>query len=61
MRCQVLATGPADRQETASLFFVEAINAARRRVWITTPYFVPDEAVFAALRLAVMRGASKQR
>jgi cardiolipin synthase A/B len=56
MRCQVLATGPADRQETASLFFVEAINAARRRVWITTPYFVPDEAVFAALRLAVMRG-----
>jgi cardiolipin synthase len=56
MRCQVLATGPADHQETASLFFVEAINAARRRVWITTPYFVPDEAVFAALRLAVMRG-----
>nr|WP_246257684.1 cardiolipin synthase [Pararobbsia alpina] len=56
MRCQVLATGPADLQETASLFFVEAINAARRRVWITTPYFVPDEAVFAALRLAVMRG-----
>jgi cardiolipin synthase A/B len=56
MRCQVLATGPADRQETASLFFVEAINAARQRVWITTPYFVPDEAVFAALRLAVMRG-----
>ncbi len=56
MRCQVLATGPADRQETASLFFVEAINAARERVWITTPYFVPDEAVFAALRLAVMRG-----
>jgi cardiolipin synthase len=56
MRCQVLTTGPADRQETASLFFVEAINAARRRVWITTPYFIPDEAVFAALRLAVMRG-----
>ena len=56
LRCQVIATGPADRQETASLFFVEAINAARRRVWITTPYFIPDEAVFAALRLAVMRG-----
>ncbi len=24
--------------------------------WITTPYLVPDEAVFSALRLAVMRG-----
>ncbi|RKP54883.1 hypothetical protein D7S86_13360 [Pararobbsia silviterrae] len=56
VRCQVIATGPADRQETASLFFVEAINAARHRVWITTPYLIPDEAVFAALRLAVMRG-----
>ncbi|WP_213878047.1 cardiolipin synthase [Pseudomonas sp. dw_358] len=54
--CQVLATGPADAQETCSLFFVEAIHAANERVWITTPYFIPDEAVFAALRLAVLRG-----
>jgi cardiolipin synthase len=54
--CQVLASGPADAQETCSLFFVEAIHAATARVWITTPYFIPDEAVFAALRLAVLRG-----
>ena len=54
--CQLLATGPADSQETCSLFFVEAIHAATQRVWITTPYFIPDEAVSAALRLAVMRG-----
>ncbi|UVJ46685.1 cardiolipin synthase [Pseudomonas sp. LS1212] len=54
--CQVLATGPADPQESCSLFFVEAIHAATERVWITSPYFIPDEAVFAALRLAVMRG-----
>src|SRR6202012_5587525 len=56
MHCLVIPTGPADRQETCSLFFVEAINAARERVWITTPYLVPDEAVFAALRLAALRG-----
>jgi cardiolipin synthase A/B len=56
MFCLVMPTGPADRQETCSLFFVEAINAARRRLWITTPYLVPDEAVFSALRLAVLRG-----
>ncbi|MCO8309819.1 cardiolipin synthase [Pseudomonas mandelii] len=54
--CQLLATGPADSYETCSLFFVEAIHAATERVWITTPYFIPDEAVFAALRLAVLRG-----
>ena len=54
--CQFLASGPADSYETCSLFFVEAIHAANHRVWITSPYFVPDEAVFAALRLAVLRG-----
>lgn len=54
--CQVLASGPADSQETCSLFFLDAIHAAQERVWITSPYFVPDEAIFAALRLAVLRG-----
>jgi len=52
----IAATGPADLQETCSLFFVTLIHAARRRLWITTPYFVPDLAVMAALRLAVFRG-----
>jgi len=55
-RVLVVASGPADPQETGSLFFTAAINAARRRVWLTTPYFVPDSAVRAALRLAVLRG-----
>ncbi|WP_312933206.1 cardiolipin synthase [Pseudomonas sp.] len=54
--CQVLASGPADPQETCALFFLEAIHSATRRVWITSPYFIPDEAVSAALRLAVLRG-----
>jgi cardiolipin synthase len=56
MHCLVMPSGPADKQETCSLFFVEAISAARKRVWITTPYLVPDEAVFSALRLAALRG-----
>ncbi|NIE63840.1 cardiolipin synthase [Burkholderia sp. Ax-1719] len=56
MDCLVMPTGPADRQETCSLFFVEAINAANSRIWITTPYLVPDSAVLAALRLAALRG-----
>jgi cardiolipin synthase len=56
MVCQVVCSGPADRAETGSLFFVQLMNAARYRIWITSPYFVPDEAVFAAMRLAVLRG-----
>ncbi|WP_230473678.1 cardiolipin synthase [Dyella choica] len=52
----IAVTGPADLQETCSLFFTVAINAARKRLWLSTPYFVPDQAVMTALRLAVMRG-----
>jgi len=56
MRCLVMPTGPADHYETCSLCFVELARAARKRLWITTPYLVFDEAVFAALRLAALRG-----
>lgn len=51
-----LATGPADPMETCSLFFLTAIGTAKRRLWITSPYFVPDSAVMSALRLAAARG-----
>lgn len=52
----ILATGPADRLESCGLFFVHAIHAARRRIWIATPYFVPDSSVLHALQLAALRG-----
>lgn len=52
----VVASGPADRMETGSLYFTAAINAASKRVWLSTPYFVPDTAVRSALQLAVLRG-----
>lgn len=52
----IVPSGPADRLETASLMFVHAINSARERIWISSPYFVPDEAVMSALQLAGLRG-----
>jgi len=55
-RILVLPTGPADESDTCSLFFVHLINTSRDRVWIVSPYFVPDESVSSALKLAAMRG-----
>lgn len=53
----VIPTGPADKREnTCSLFFMQMINAAQRRLWITSPYFVPSEAVLETLKLAALRG-----
>jgi len=56
MQVLIVPTGPADSLETAGLMFVHAINSARNRIWIASPYFVPDEAVMAALQLAGLRG-----
>ena len=47
----VLPSGPADRLETASLMYQQAIHGALRRIWIATPYFVPDGAVLGSLTL----------
>lgn len=52
----VLPSGPDDPYETCGLLFTHAINTAQRRIWIASPYFVPDEGIIAALQLAAMRG-----
>ncbi len=52
----VVPSGPADRLETGSLLYQQAIQSAQRRIWIATPYFVPDGAVLGALHLAALRG-----
>mgnify|MGYP000128508109 CR=1 FL=1 len=52
----IIASGPADPLDTCSLMFVHAINMARERIWIASPYFVPDGQVISALKLAVLRG-----
>ena len=52
----VVASGPADRLETCGLMFVQAIHEARERVWIASPYFVPDLQILSALKLAALRG-----
>lgn len=55
-RVLILPSGPSDPFETASLMMQHAMNIAKKRIWIASPYFVPDEGVQQALRLAALRG-----
>lgn len=52
----VVASGPADSLETCGLMFTQIIHMARERIWIASPYFVPDTQILGALKLAVLRG-----
>ena len=56
MRAMIFPFGPTGQFESASLFFVSALNAAKERIWLSAPYFVPDAAVMKALQLAALRG-----
>jgi cardiolipin synthase len=56
MTALLVPTGPADTMETGALFFLSAIVAARARIWIASPYLVPDTDVLSALKQAALRG-----
>ncbi len=56
VRVMVVPSAPSQRLETAGLLFTTSLHAAKRRIWISAPYFVPDEAVLKALQLAALRG-----
>ena len=54
---QIVPSGP-DRPLVSAIAaqFSAAIASATRRVWLATPYFVPDESLIFMLRTAAMRG-----
>jgi cardiolipin synthase len=54
--CQILPSGPGFGEENNLQVFIALIGAATDRISITSPYFVPDEAVMYALRAASARG-----
>jgi cardiolipin synthase len=53
---QFLPSGPDQAEDTAQSLLIDACYRARRRILAVTPYFVPDDSLRAALRLAARRG-----
>ncbi|MDN5781181.1 MAG: cardiolipin synthase [Luteimonas sp.] len=57
---QVLPSGPAYPFENARNTVVALVQRARRSVVLATPYFVPDDATLAALKIAALSGIDVQ-
>lgn len=53
---QVITAGPDMPEAPIWRAKLMAINAAKQRVWLVTPYFVPDEPAVFALTSAALRG-----
>ncbi len=52
----VVGASPTDPHDNGALYFAALAQSARKRLWIATPYFAPDQSVLAALKLAGLRG-----
>lgn len=55
---QVLSSGPDQDVHVLREVYYAAISSAQKRVWIATPYFIPDAGLLDALHLARYRGAN---
>jgi cardiolipin synthase len=58
--CQVVPSGPAYPTENNLRMFLSLIYGATEKVIVTSPYFVPDEAMVYAITTACQRGLDVQ-
>lgn len=52
----LMPTGPADELESCAIAYDDVIGQSQKRLWIVSPYFVPDLSMETALFAAQMRG-----
>jgi len=53
---QITASGPDSDWESILQAYFTMISTAEKRIWITTPYLVPDESIDMALKTASLTG-----
>jgi len=53
---QIIASGPDNERRSLKNIFFSMITSAKKSVWIASPYFIPDEDILTAIRVAAMSG-----
>lgn len=56
VRTQIVSSGPDTQWKNVRNGYFKMINEAESHVYLTTPYFVPDDGIFEALRVAALSG-----
>lgn len=56
MAVQIVSSGPESPESEIKMTYLKMINMAKRNVYIQTPYFVPDESIFDAIKAAALSG-----
>lgn len=53
---QIISSGPDSENPAIRDNYLKLINKARRHIYIQTPYFIPDEPILSALKIAAQSG-----
>jgi cardiolipin synthase A/B len=53
---QLIAGGPDNEHSVIKNIFFSMITTAEKSVWIASPYFIPDEDIFSAIKIAALSG-----
>ncbi|QGQ44670.1 cardiolipin synthase [Metabacillus sediminilitoris] len=53
---QIIAGGPDNKWDVIKNLFFSMIVSAKESIWIASPYFVPDEDILSALKVAALSG-----
>ena len=53
---QIVSSGPDTKWNNVRNGFFKMMNEAEDHIYLTTPYFVPDDGIFEALRVAALAG-----
>ncbi|KAF1291875.1 cardiolipin synthase [Candidatus Enterococcus leclercqii] len=57
---QVVTSGPDSEFEQIKMTYLKMISMAKSEILIQTPYYIPDESIHEALKLALLSGVSVQ-
>lgn len=53
---QIVSSGPDSKHQNVRNNYLKMINKARNNVYIQSPYFIPDDVILDALRVAALSG-----
>lgn len=53
---QIVSSGPDSKYSSIQHGYIKMITSAKKSILIQTPYFIPDEALLTALKIAILSG-----
>ena len=53
---QIISSGPDSSLQVIRDNYLRLIHKAKKRIFVQTPYFIPDESILTALKMAVLSG-----